>query len=361
MTPYYPPYTSRAKDKTPKNQITTISADMAENNNTQLLIISDSQTRGLQDGSGITIHTHSGATIGQARKKTEKREVDGYKNIAIWVGGNNAYPKEGQFNSATMTDDLTGLIDDLKKRTTAQIILVTATRRWKDPAQNIPKVNEVIAKVARDRQVLMANAYRKLERMHFDYLDRDGTHLTDKGKEVVVDHIRATLKTTPRNDDRMRSQGNNWLKRRRRTDLTKPIYVSGPHSRLSNFWIEDFRLDNIPYSSGEQAYQHKKATKLGQTIIAAMIMKTKCPYQIKAKGNELNDLNNGTFTNKDRKDTAFAIIRARARQNPRFLQTLRETGQRQIIHNVFDKYWGQWYGQGQNVFGQLLMTVRDNE
>ena len=41
------------------------------------IIISDSQTRGLQDASGITIHKHSGATIGQARKKKGKREVDG--------------------------------------------------------------------------------------------------------------------------------------------------------------------------------------------------------------------------------------------------------------------------------------------
>ena len=94
MTPYYPLHTSRAKDKTPENQITTISADMAQNNNTQLLIISDIQTGGLQDASGITIHTHSGATIGQARKKTEKREVDGYTDIAIWLGVTTHTPKK---------------------------------------------------------------------------------------------------------------------------------------------------------------------------------------------------------------------------------------------------------------------------
>lgn len=155
-------------------------------------------------------------------------------------------------------------------------------------------------------------------------------------------------------------------------DGTKFGCFWGEQSFLSNFFHAPFKFEGKNFCSNEQFYQYHKAEICNNLEVANLILKTKNPKTIKRLSHRIN-ANNPVFQN-----LKIRIMRRGLRekftQNKALKIALLQT-KKDDFHLVeaspTDKFWGcglatndekicnknEW--PGQNMLGELLMTVRD--
>ena len=140
---------------------------------------------------------------------------------------------------------------------------------------------------------------------------------------------------------------------------------------LSNWYLSDFTVDDIKFSSMEQYMMYRKASCFHDDKIAAQILETNDVAKIKALGRLVSGYDDHHW-NGVRQVVVYEGLVAKFTQNPQLLQLLKNTKDDILAEcAVKDKIWGiglsmtdsdrlnraKW--KGKNLLGYALMMVRD--
>ena len=139
---------------------------------------------------------------------------------------------------------------------------------------------------------------------------------------------------------------------------------------LSNWYLSDFRVNGVSYSSMEQYMMHQKALCFEDQVNAQNIMGTDDVAEIKAYGRLVEGYDDHVW-NGLRQIIVYEGLMAKFTQNEDLKQKLKDTGDAVLCEcAVRDKIWGiglsmkdpdrfdrrKW--RGQNLLGYALMAVR---
>ena len=140
---------------------------------------------------------------------------------------------------------------------------------------------------------------------------------------------------------------------------------------LSNWYLSDFTVDGVSFSSMEQYMMYKKAVVFKDKDIASKILKTDDVERIKELGRLVSNYDD-TVWNGMRQIIIYKGLLEKFRQNEKLKKELLDTGDDILAEcAVSDKIWGiglsmkdsnkndikAW--RGQNLLGFALMLVRD--
>ena len=140
---------------------------------------------------------------------------------------------------------------------------------------------------------------------------------------------------------------------------------------LSNWYLSDFKIDSIKFSSMEQYMMYKKAIVFNDNKIAKAILETTDVSKIKALGRQASNYND-THWNGVRQIIIYKGLLEKFSQNEDLKKRLMNTGNDILAEcAVQDKIWGiglpmkdvnswdmeKW--RGENLLGFALMMVRE--
>ncbi len=140
---------------------------------------------------------------------------------------------------------------------------------------------------------------------------------------------------------------------------------------LSNWYLSDFTVDGIKFSSMEQYMMYQKAVVFKDKDIASQILKTNDVARIKDFGRQVSNYNDSVW-NGMRQIVIYKGLLEKSRQNEKLKKALLDTGDDILAEcAVSDKIWGiglsmkdsnkndikSW--KGQNLLGFALMLVRN--
>ena len=140
---------------------------------------------------------------------------------------------------------------------------------------------------------------------------------------------------------------------------------------LGNWYLSDFSISGIKYSSMEQYMMYQKAICFRDNEIAEKILKTDDVSEIKQLGRMVSGYDDTTW-NGVRQIIVYEGLMAKFSQNEELRNLLKETGEAVLAEcAVKDRIWGiglsmtdpnrmdkdKW--KGQNLLGYSLMLVRD--
>ena len=139
---------------------------------------------------------------------------------------------------------------------------------------------------------------------------------------------------------------------------------------LSNWYLSEFIIDDITFSSMEQYMMYEKAILFHDQETAEKILQTDNVAEIKALGRTVQNFDD-TVWGQSREEIVYKGVFEKFRQNPELRKRLERTGEEVIAEcAVKDKIWGiglsmkdedrfcvdRW--KGQNLLGKILMDVR---
>lgn len=144
-----------------------------------------------------------------------------------------------------------------------------------------------------------------------------------------------------------------------------------PYGFLSNWYLSEFTVDGVNFSSMEQFMMYKKAILFEDADIAAKILDTDDVVIIKELGRKVSGYNDSVW-NGMRQVIIYKGLLEKFRQNEDLQKALLDTGSNILAEcAVKDGIWGiglsmtddcrtdigAW--KGQNLLGYSLMLVRD--
>lgn len=144
-----------------------------------------------------------------------------------------------------------------------------------------------------------------------------------------------------------------------------------PYGYLSNWYLSDFVIGNIRFSSMEQYMMYNKAVLFNDRDIAGQILAVSDVGKIKELGRCVSNYNNSVW-NGMRQIIIYKGLLEKFRQNDTLSKQLSDTGDAVLAEcAVNDLIWGigismtdparndirAW--KGQNLLGYALMLVRD--
>lgn len=139
---------------------------------------------------------------------------------------------------------------------------------------------------------------------------------------------------------------------------------------LSNWYLSEFIIDDITFSSMEQYMMYEKAILFHDQETAKKILQTDNVAVIKDLGRTVQNFDD-TVWGQSREEIVYKGVFEKFRQNPELRKRLERTGEEVIAEcAVKDKIWGiglsmkdedrfcveRW--KGQNLLGKILMDVR---
>lgn len=139
---------------------------------------------------------------------------------------------------------------------------------------------------------------------------------------------------------------------------------------LSNWYLSDFKIDDVSFSSMEQYMMYEKAVAFEDFNIAEKILETQNVGMIKQYGRQVGNYNDVVW-NGIRQIVVYKGLVAKFSQNEMLRENLKKTGTAILAEAaVRDRVWGigwsmndpnrfdmnQW--KGQNLLGFALMQVR---
>ncbi len=140
---------------------------------------------------------------------------------------------------------------------------------------------------------------------------------------------------------------------------------------LSNWYLSEFTVDGMKFSSAEQFMMYKKAVHFGDDDTAKKILETNDVAHIKELGRLVSNYNEN-YWNGIRQIVVFEGLLAKFSQNTELKEKLKATDNSILAEcAVHDKIWGiglsmkdpdrfevsKW--KGQNLLGYALMMVRE--
>lgn len=139
---------------------------------------------------------------------------------------------------------------------------------------------------------------------------------------------------------------------------------------LSNWYLSEFTVDDITFSSMEQYMMYEKAILFHDQETAKKILQTDNVAEIKDLGRIVQNFDDTAWV-KSREEIVYKGVLEKFRQNPELRKRLERTGEEVIAEcAVKDRIWGiglsmkdedrfcveRW--KGQNLLGKILMDVR---
>ena len=139
---------------------------------------------------------------------------------------------------------------------------------------------------------------------------------------------------------------------------------------LSNWYLSEFTVDDITFSSMEQYMMYEKAILFHDQETAKKILQKDNVAEIKALGRIVQNFDD-TVWGQSREEIVYKGVFEKFRQNPELRKRLERTGEEIIAEcAVKDRIWGiglsmkdedrfcveRW--NGQNLLGKILMDVR---
>ena len=274
------------------------------------LLIGDSQLRDVKID-GIDVLYKSGLRTDTMQTLIKTANLAAYEQIVLWVGGNDAYPRYRPFDLTQIKTNFQKAISYIQGKSDAQVVIVSTTRREKDPHHRIRELNTVLVELARDNKASFCNAYPKFSKPT-DL--KDGIHQTTEAKTKFSHYIQRYLAQAPKE-----GVGRFAIRMEKRKANAEPILVRGAKSILSNFWTQTLKIGNTTYKSGERAHQHLKAVHLNEQALAHLILKARDNREAKSIGSVVNK-RHPTIRAHLRLDWARQVIKARiAQQNVRVI------------------------------------------
>ena len=141
---------------------------------------------------------------------------------------------------------------------------------------------------------------------------------------------------------------------------------------LSNWFLSEFTVGGITFSSMEQYMMYEKAVLFKDQTTAEKILQTDDVAEIKALGRTVQNFDEKVWVKK-REGIVYRGVSEKFRQNPELAEKLEKTGEEIIAEcAVKDRIWGiglsmtdeyrfcvdKW--RGQNLLGKILMRVRED-
>lgn len=143
------------------------------------------------------------------------------------------------------------------------------------------------------------------------------------------------------------------------------------NGHLSNWYLADFEVDGVKFTSMEQYMMYKKAMLFNDSDVAQEILKTTDVAEIKALGRKVSNYNDSIWSGM-RQVIVYKGLLEKFKQNEALRHMLRMTEDAILAEcAVSDKIWGigksmddperynmsSW--EGQNLLGYSLMLVRE--
>ena len=140
---------------------------------------------------------------------------------------------------------------------------------------------------------------------------------------------------------------------------------------LSNWWMSEFRVDGIRFTSAEQYMMYGKAKLFGDIETQAKILAVTDVAKIKALGREVKGFDDAVWT-ANREQIVYEGLKAKFSDDEELKEKLLSTGDVILAEcAVHDRVWGiglsmkdpnrfnveKW--RGLSLLGKLLMQVRD--
>lgn len=140
---------------------------------------------------------------------------------------------------------------------------------------------------------------------------------------------------------------------------------------MSNWYLSEFTVDDIKFSSMEQYMMYEKVLLFQDQEAAEKILQTDNVADIKALGRSVQHFDDKIWI-EVREEIVYKGVREKFRQNPELAENLEKTGEEIIAEcAVKDRIWGiglsmkdenrhcidRW--RGQNLLGKILMRVRE--
>ena len=326
------------------------------NTTTKIALVADSQGRGLQDLlPEVSLFFRGGARVRDLLSLTRDVDLSPFQFLAIWIGGNDAHPRQGCFDPVDIRKHIVAYLHYIRSNyPELTVFLVSATRRASPaPHDNIPHLNLLLEKIAAEHSVHFLNPHRRLDKIKGDtysLLKKDGVHLKYSAKLIVLQAVRNFAKYGIKRPTRKPDAEPGWARK-----LKEPTHsVSGRNSVLSNFHHTRLSYNGIWYPTAEHAYQYQKCIAYGFYREANRILTTSDPGWAKSIGKAPNHL----ISNEDKVRILTPILWARWHQQPNFRDVLTKTKGMRITHDVPDEFWGHVNGLGLDTFGKLLMSLR---
>lgn len=156
--------------------------------------------------------------------------------------------------------------------------------------------------------------------------------------------------------------------------MKRIIYFHNPEEEngyLSNWYLSDFELDGVHYSSMEQYMMYQKAVTFDDMKSAEEILKTDDVAAIKALGRGVENYNDHIWAGM-RQVIIYRGLVEKFRQNPELGRLLKDTGDAILAECAArDRIWGigvsmkdpdrldmaKW--KGSNLLGYALMVTRE--
>ena len=141
---------------------------------------------------------------------------------------------------------------------------------------------------------------------------------------------------------------------------------------LSNWYLSEFVVDGIIFSSMEQYMMYEKAVLFNDHTTAEKILQTDDVAKIKALGRTVSHFDEVVWE-KERERIVYRGVSEKFRQNPDLTEKLEKTGNEILAEcAVKDRIWGiglsmkdetrfnieKW--KGRNLLGKILMRVRED-
>ena len=154
-----------------------------------------------------------------------------------------------------------------------------------------------------------------------------------------------------------------------KTDTTS-VGFFGELNVFSNFHPAVFSLHGIKLHSSEQYVQHQKAKLFGNHKASSKILESKDPLESKRLAKDIEAFDYQHWKEQARELCEPGIL-AKFLQNPKMMEKLLSTGDKQLVECSYDTLWGcgkplqdssclirdTW--NGDNLLGQILVSVRD--
>ena len=136
------------------------------------------------------------------------------------------------------------------------------------------------------------------------------------------------------------------------------LLFRGHKNPLSNFYNAPIRIWNTSFPSTEHAYNYRKAIEMGQHATAERIRHA--PNAFRAMKIAEDVMTDSRWTDM-KQSVMYQLLQEKAKQSDTFHKFLENSSPKLLIEDTSHEYWGRGLaGQGLNMLGRLLMTLRES-
>ncbi len=218
------------------------------------------------------------------------------------------------------------------------------TRAVKENTPDLEKLSQMMKNCAPDMEKIGQMLKNTLEVMNGDFRE------SMKPLQEALDEIDRKLEGAPIGVKPPDEDPNNY-------------FCKGEGDILSNLYRINVTYKGVTYKSSEHGFQITRAIHVlgpDHPLIKRM-EEEQSPYIVKTVLSK--EIPYSASWNKKERSVMTEIIQAKVAQHPEVDRALKATGSKRIVHNVADKHWGTGgkRGNGKNLHGRILMSVRDSK